>query len=199
MPNDHPSVSRAAHGLQASEFAGLRGAMRYRGGMRLGWIVVTLGLAGCGSDATSLQYMDDDFPAGGCRDTEGAGTTSCDTDALPATDDMSNTGGTTDTNACAASDDCIGGHCVAPWDPATEARGEFTCEFACIGELDERRWCSDDASCCDTAARCTARGYCIVEGSGGSSTGDTTSTSGSSSESSSSSSSSSTSSGSTSA
>ena len=151
--------------------------MRYREGMRLGWIGVALGLAGCGADggAGGVDYMDDDFPAGGCRDTEAPGTdTECDTDDMPATDSAF-TGGTS--NACEGSADCMGGHCVAPWDAATEMRGAFVCEFACVDAIDERRWCSDDGSCCDPAARCTARGYCIVDGDGTSTTSEDTTTS----------------------
>ncbi len=160
--------------------------MRYREGMRLGWLGVAILLAGCGSDsagADGVQYEDDDFPAGGCRDTDAAGSSGpgCDTEAMPATDSAFTTNGTGTSNTCEGSGDCMGGHCVAPWDAATEMRGEFVCEFACIATLDERRWCSDEGSCCDPAARCTARGYCIVDGEDGSSSSSSGGESGSSS------------------
>jgi hypothetical protein len=144
--------------------------MRYRGGMRLGWVVVVFAIAGCGDEAASLEYMDDDFPAGGCRGTDGSTTNAeCETEAAPTSSGGAVTTGTTGAATCVGTDDCIGTYCVAPWDAAVEARGEFTCEFACVGLLDERRWCMDDAACCSSDARCTARGYCIVEGEGSSS------------------------------
>jgi hypothetical protein len=175
IPNDHAPPSQGAHATPRREFPGSDASMRYREGMRLGWVVVGFALAGCASDsgASGVEFMDDDFPAGGCRDTDGAtggGTIGCDTEDAPTTAGLGTTGGTTSSAACGASNECMGGHCVAPWDSAAQSRGEFACEFACVAELDERQWCSDDAACCDAAATCTARGYCIVDG--GSSTSD---------------------------
>ena len=152
--------------------------MRYREGMRLGWVVVVVALAGCGDSGTSLEYMDDDFPAGGCRGTDGSTTNAeCETEAAPTSSAGAVTTSTTGATVCEGTDDCIGTYCVAPWDAGVEARGEFTCEFACVGLLDERRWCMDDAACCSNDARCTARGYCIVEDQGTSSSSEGTSSS----------------------
>jgi hypothetical protein len=122
--------------------------------------------------------MDDDFPAGVCTatdtDTGTATGMECETEAAPVTTSGAATSGTA--NTCQATADCMGGRCVAPWDATSEVRGEFACEFACVALIDETRWCADDASCCEPAARCTARGYCIIEGESTSTSGDATST-----------------------
>jgi hypothetical protein len=175
--NDHVAVSQPAHTRATPEFAGLGGSMRYREGMHWGWVVV-VALAGCGDSGASLEYMDDDFPAGGCRGTDGSSTNAeCETEAEPTSSSGAVTTTTTGAAMCESTDDCIGTYCVAPWDAAVEARGEFTCEFACVGLLDERRWCMDDAACCVDGSRCTARGYCIFEDDASSSSSEGTSSS----------------------
>lgn len=128
------------------------------------WILVcALGLAACGGGtsnddgAASSSFgdeMPDDLPAGGCRDTEG-----CDAATTSGTG-SGNSSGTAESE-CVGSDDCDGaGACGASWDG--DARGPFSCRFACIPTLDEASWCSDDASCCDDGAECTPRGYCVL-------------------------------------
>ncbi|MGH1344027.1 MAG: hypothetical protein ACRBN8_20885 [Nannocystales bacterium] len=147
---------------------------------RLALSLVVL-LAGCGSTAGASDLSDEmpeDLPAGGCRDTDVAGTSGGGTGGLEGCDQATTTGpagsGTTGTEAdpeCAGAGDCDdgAGACVADWEAGE--RGPFTCRFVCIPTLDETSWCSDDASCCDAAASCTPRGYCIVSGgSDGSST-----------------------------
>ena len=58
---------------------------------------------------------------------------------------------------CQASADCMGGFCVAPFDPDTLQRSPRTCQFMCVPLLDDTLWCSDDAACCDEDATCTER------------------------------------------
>ena len=108
--------------------------------------------------------MPDDLPAGQC-------------DATSTGEDCETGGETSETSSSSSSssttgepavdcrvDGCTGqGVCAASWDVETEVRGEFECRFACVPLLDDGAWCSDDASCCDAAARCTERGYCVLE------------------------------------
>lgn len=82
------------------------------------------------------------------------------------------------TDACHGTTTCDAGFCVAPY--ADNDRGPFACVDACVEAGDEARWCYDDDACCDPAASCTIRGYCVVEGSSSSSSsGDAGSSSGS--------------------
>ncbi len=74
--------------------------------------------------------------------------------------------------ACMSSDDCPSGVCIA--DFIDRERRPFECVATCIGIMDEAHWCADDAACCDPRARCSNRGYCIVDDDP-----DTSSTSGS--------------------
>ena len=145
---------------------------------------------GCGGDDSAgtdsgidtddvVNPMDDPFPGANCATDGGTSTGSC--------VDTTTTPGDSHVDDCSSSEDCDGGVCAAiptsnPNDDGRLSRGSFICEAICIGNLDEGRWCSDDASCCDSNARCTTRGYCVAEGSsdattgngstGGSSTGD---------------------------
>ncbi|MEM6295112.1 MAG: hypothetical protein AAGA54_27825 [Myxococcota bacterium] len=152
------------------------------------WIAALLvaALGGCSGDVQAegdsfSDYMPDDLPAGGCRDTDRAedeptgGLESCDTDATTSTgaaETGSSSGGPESSDACEGSQDCNGNEsCAATWDPQAQARGPLACQFACIPALDDASWCSDDAACCDAAARCTERGYCVVEDETGGSTG----------------------------
>lgn len=71
---------------------------------------------------------------------------------------------------------CASGVCAAPF--ADGDPGALVCQRTCIPNGDQAQWCSDDESCCDSAAICTGRGYCTVldghdesgtsDGSGGS-------------------------------
>jgi hypothetical protein len=90
--------------------------------------------------------------------------------------DPSSTGG--DDDSCSLSRPCETGWCVAPY--ADNQRGAFACIGTCVELDDPASWCFDASACCDPAATCSARGYCVVatdEGSGSSessSGGDTT-------------------------
>lgn len=106
--------------------------------------------------------MPEDLPAGECR----AGETDaddCETGSSSTGDSGSTSGqaGAAEDPGCATTEDCAGaGACAADWEEGT--RTSFSCRFACIPTLNENAWCSDDASCCDTSAVCTGRGYCVV-------------------------------------
>lgn len=67
-----------------------------------------------------------------------------------------------DDGQCQGTDECGAQFCVAPY--ADNVRGAFACVDACVGPVEETKWCFDDAACCDPAAHCTIRGYCEVEG-----------------------------------
>ncbi len=144
-------------------------------------LILLLAAGGCFSPNNFTDEMPDDLPAGSCRDTDPE-------DCATSTGEETSIGGTsTGTTAgpvadgCDGSETCLGEDaCVAAWDAQTESRGPFECRFACIPTLDERSWCSDDASCCEEGDVCTPRGYCVsseADGSGpkgGSSSGDST-------------------------
>lgn len=139
------------------------------------WVIVgAAGLAGCDGGSTDAMGetdvftddMPDDLPAGNCGEDGSGG--NCETDGESA-------GGADSTAASVDSDcmvdGCMGqGVCAADWDMDEEARGEFECRFACIPLLDDSSWCGDDDSCCDDGARCTERGYCVLDEGGGSDT-----------------------------
>lgn len=110
------------------------------------------------SDQSGVDYTDEmpeDLPAGGCRDEDcEEGGSSGGVDAAPSASEQ-------EAAPCRASDECSGaGACVATFQDGS--RGGFECRFACVPSLDESSWCGDDASCCDPAAVCTDRGYCVV-------------------------------------
>ncbi len=135
-------------------------------GLFVGWGVLVAACSGStpAVEGETLELDPETLPAGRC-DTDGtstSGTTEpCDTESEP---DASATGGeTTGSAECQGESDCGDGHCVAGFDPETLMRTEATCEFACVDTLNDAKWCLDDAGCCDPAARCTGRGYCIVE------------------------------------
>lgn len=134
---------------------------------------LTLWLCGCFSPGGFSDEMPDDFPAAQCEDTDTEACVSSTGDDVVSSSGpaaSSSSTGTDPTDQCDGSDTCLGdGACVATWDAATTSRGPFECRFACVPLLDEAAWCSDDASCCDVGATCTARGYCVLEGEGSSS------------------------------
>ena len=136
----------------------------------VGWMASVGGCGGTASAADDFSdEMPEDLPAGKCAGSS-SGTDGCETDG--SSGDVVGSSGTTGApeDACSSTEDCLGNEvCGALWDATSETRQGFACEFACIPELDENRWCSDDASCCDAAAQCTARGYCILPESSGSS------------------------------
>ncbi len=121
---------------------------------------------GAGSSETDVfgDDMPDDFPAGSCAETMGE---DCETEGDSAgVGDSASTGGAA---ADCVADGCVGqGVCAAPWDETTEALGEFECRFSCIPLLDDTSWCANADACCDAGARCTDRGYCVLEGGDGS-------------------------------
>lgn len=142
-------------------------------------LAIACGMLGCfaGEDdsggsafqTSGEKYMDaDDFP-GSCRDT-GTDTDPCDTDGTGEPPSMSTGSGQVDPDAdqCRTSDECNGGFCAAPFEPAAEAnlpgtRGPLACTFTCVPTRDDSLWCGDDAACCDPVATCTPRGYCVLD------------------------------------
>jgi hypothetical protein len=78
-------------------------------------------------------------------------------------DDDADSGGARGDDECQGSQDCMDAFCVGPYDPVTQVRGIYQCVPTCVEAMDETRWCSDDAACCDPGARCSARGYCEVD------------------------------------
>ena len=106
------------------------------------WTWMCVLAIGCG-DASLTDYMEDDVPAGMCEDTEG---------------DACDTGGEGD--ACTSTATCGSDFvCAASFNGDI---GTFECQSACIPTMDETRWCMDDSACCDTAASCGPRGYCMI-------------------------------------
>lgn len=143
--------------------------------------MVMFAFAGCdaaSSDAAASQDTDvfgddmpDDLPAGNCG--EDSSDEDCETDGDSAGSADSTTG-SVDSDCLV--DGCMGqGVCAAEWDMDDEARGEFECRFACIPLLDDSSWCGDDDSCCEAGARCTERGYCVLDDSDSDTDGTTTS------------------------
>lgn len=63
--------------------------------------------------------------------------------------------------ACAGSDECAPGRCVAPYDAGTGGRGDALCVDACVPELALDRWCIDDAACCDGLECGAVDGLCV--------------------------------------
>lgn len=119
------------------------------------YIGVTQGL-----DTTGTTASDDD----------GVPTSASATTAMMVPGETSSTGvtessstGGGDPSACSASSPCRqDSYCVAPY--ANAVRGTFECVDACVGPDDEDHWCFDASACCDPAAVCTIRGYCISPG-----------------------------------
>ncbi len=111
------------------------------------WVLVWLScVAGCGGKESALggdDFIDEPVPPKGCDATTGADT-DCRDQLIPDGD-------------CLATDDCMGGWCVAPFDGDI---GRFVCRETCIELNDEASWCLDAAACCDPAATCSSRGYC---------------------------------------
>ena len=131
-------------------------------------LMVMFGLAGCDASADAAASgdtdvfgddMPDDLPAGNCG--EDTSDEDCETDGDSAGSADSTTGAV---DSDCLVDGCMGqGVCAADWDMDDESRGEFECRFACIPLLDDSSWCGDDDSCCDAGARCTERGYCVLD------------------------------------
>jgi hypothetical protein len=99
-------------------------------------VTILLAVAACGADVSGAEDivtpMPEPMPSHACAtegdDGTGTDTDDCDTDGTG--EDPS--GGSSDdgpVDACAGSEDCDGGFCVAPYD---ESRGAFACEFTCI-------------------------------------------------------------------
>ena len=137
--------------------------------MKRSTLLLLLVAGGCFAPDNLSDEMPDDLPAGACRDTD-AEDCETSTGAASSSSESSTSGGPSPVpNDCDDSEACLGDDaCVAAWDAQTETRGPFQCQFVCVPLLDEAAWCSDDASCCDTGAICTARGYCVLEESGSS-------------------------------
>lgn len=120
---------------------------------RLG-IATIIALASCfapgadsAGDASDTEYIPDDVPSGNCGET--------DNDACEST-------GTGAADGCVSTDQCADGlFCIASFDGEI---GRFDCSLSCIADLDESRWCLDDASCCSEGSVCQGRGYCVPAG-----------------------------------
>jgi hypothetical protein len=76
------------------------------------------------------------------------------------------TGSTTydDPLACAGSDACAPGFCVAPYEVGNGGPGDAQCVDACVPELALDRWCIDDAACCEGLVCGSLDGLCVREG-----------------------------------
>ena len=136
------------------------------------WLMLALLLSAACDDAGGgfTDEMPDDLPAGRCDETSTG--EDCETGGQAGSSSSSSSSSSGEPASDCLVDGCMGqGVCAAAWDAEAEVRGSFECRFACVPLLDDSAWCSDDASCCDAGARCTGRGYCILEESGSTSTG----------------------------
>jgi hypothetical protein len=120
------------------------------------------------SAGADYGYMDDDIPSGercatGTSGGEGS-TQPCETSSTG--DPDPGAAGSPCDGSLDCNDDLV---CAAFFDRGE--RGVYACVEACIGVMDEARWCADASACCDPDAVCTARGYCISPDNGD--TGDT--------------------------
>lgn len=145
--------------------------------MKRVFIVAAALLVGCDTGDTTAagddnetdafgDVMPDDLPAGNCG--VESSDEDCETDGSSTGLGDSTTGGPEGdclVNGCTGQ-----GVCAAEWNAETEERGPFECRFSCIPLVDDTSWCSNAASCCDSEAVCTERGYCVLgEGADGSS------------------------------
>lgn len=128
-------------------------------------LLLAVGISACFSPGDSLtDEMPEDFPEGSCQDTDAD---ACASSSGTTVTEASTTGEGSSTAAvsddCESTQACLGEDvCVAEWDAEAGSRDPFSCRFACVPLLDESAWCSDDAACCDAAAQCTERGYCLL-------------------------------------
>jgi hypothetical protein len=113
------------------------------------WLFAACGDDGAGGDiVTDTEYIGEDIPAGNCGDTDEEECASSGGDAMP--------------SGCEASSECPdGSSCSAVFDGDI---GAFACRATCIEDLDETRWCIDDAGCCGADSICQGRGYCVPAG-----------------------------------
>jgi hypothetical protein len=137
------------------------------GGATLLWLA-------CGDDgADGYTYMPDEVPSGRCGADTNEGDEG-DTEDCTETTGMGSTTEPSDGDAgspCSHSGECNEGLvCSAPFSQGE--RGEFACVEACIGHMDEQRWCADASACCDPDAVCTMRGYCLSPDGSSSSAGE---------------------------
>ncbi len=199
MPNDHDPQLAISHVPKPWISRAESAFCRYRDRMRLDWIAAALvaaglGAVGCGAsteeddaqassaaDGPTIGVDPETLPAGHC-DTDGAtggDTDDCETEGEPSGSAAGDEGGSTAGDdasqpECASTNDCMSGVCASAYDADAQQPLPATCAFACIDVLNESQWCIDDASCCDPQARCTRRGYCVIDDASGSTTvGDT--------------------------
>jgi hypothetical protein len=124
--------------------------------------IVLLSCAACmagraDSAGADIDYMPEEVPSGEECDTDATPSEAC----RPETDAPPGAAG----SPCDGSMECNDGLiCAAPFDRGE--RGTYACVAACIGAMDEARWCADAGACCDPEAICTARGYCIASDPG---------------------------------
>lgn len=151
-----PAATLAARAHRASErYARPMDCLRMRG---LAVVLAIGSAAACsyaadsgGGDDYRDPYMDEPLPPN-CRDTDattGSGSTGVCGDTEAAQDE------------CERSSDCADGlACLSDFDGD---RSPFQCVPQCVATADENRWCTDDLSCCDPAAHCSPRGYCLLD------------------------------------
>jgi hypothetical protein len=108
-------------------------------------------LASCFAPAADIagdtDYMPEDPPAGNCGETNNDPCTSTGVEAE---------------DGCSATLPCDAGlFCAASFDGDI---GRFDCRDACVPDMDDTRWCFDDAACCNAGSVCQGRGYCVPSG-----------------------------------
>jgi hypothetical protein len=110
-------------------------------------------LASCFAPASDIagtgdtEFDPDDVPSGNCGETNNDPCTSTGVEAE---------------DGCSATLPCDAGlFCAASFDGDI---GRFDCRDACVPDMDETRWCFDDAACCNAGSVCQGRGYCVPSG-----------------------------------
>jgi len=138
---------------------------------RLCTLLLAAGLLACGDDLPSESESDE----AQADVTTGFITTGSESSSSSSSSSSESSGSTEGgtfgaVDECDLSPDCEAGLvCVAPFDESLgpEGKGLNACVSDCVGPMDETRWCADAIACCDPAAECTDRGYCVVPGESG--------------------------------
>lgn len=139
----------------------------------IGSLLLVVGLAACGDDLPEpgLGPGSVDSTSTGSPSLDSTTTTSTTTGGSTSTSTSSSSSTTTEggntfgeVDDCLLTNDCPAGlYCVAPFDQSLgpEGKGLNECVADCVDIMDETRWCTDEAACCDPTAECTDRGYCV--------------------------------------
>jgi len=134
--------------------------------MSLVLLVVAALVGGCSDgdyEAGGGDLMAEDLPAGVCGTTTSSGTsfsTGDDCDVSLGRPDT--TGGFLERDECDATRNCPAARTICVAEFEVNGRAAYTCRDTCIELMDETVWCADATSCCDPAATCTSRGYCVI-------------------------------------